>query len=184
MNEDREPRAEVLRSQQLFAGRVFRLLRERVRLPSGLEQELELVAHPGAVGIAAQDADGRLLLVRQYRHAAGAWLTEIPAGRLEPGEAPLESARRELEEETGYRARSWRARRRSVPAPGCCSERITLFHALELERVESGARAPDPDEEIEIAWASPREVLANGIEDAKTLVAAALLALGGDRRAT
>lgn len=175
MSAPSEAEPQLLGSELIFEGRIFRLLRERVRLPSGLEQTLELVAHPGAVAIAAQDRAGRLLLVRQYRHAVGAWLTEVPAGRLEPGEQALRGAMRELEEETGHRAGAWRELRAIVPAPGFCSERIRIFHARELEPVRSGALAPDADEEIELCWASPAEVLASGIEDAKTLVAAALL---------
>lgn len=171
----RDPRVELLDSKLLHAGRIFKLLAERVRLPSGLEQELDVVEHSGAVGIAAQDEAGRLLLVRQYRHALGRWFLELPAGRLEPGEAPAETARRELEEETGMAAGSWRELRTIVPAPGFCSERVVLFHARDLREVPGGGQPPDPDEELELEWRTPAEILGGEVEDAKTLVAAALL---------
>jgi ADP-ribose pyrophosphatase len=169
---------EVLESRRLHTGKIFDVVAERLRLPSGLEQDLEIVAHPGAVCIAPLLEDGRLLLVRQYRHAAGDWLLEVPAGRLEAGEDPLTAARRELEEETGHRAGRWTERTAFLPAPGFCSERITLFEARELAAVEGGGREADPDEEIELVRRTPREVLEGGeVRDAKTLLAAALLAL-------
>lgn len=159
----------------LHQGRIFTVAHEVVRLSSGLEQALDVVEHPGAVAIAARDEEGRLLLVRQYRHAVGAWTRELPAGRLEGGESPLDAARRELEEETGHRAREWMLLRVITPAPGFCSERVHLFQALGLELVEGEPLARDPDEELELLRATPEEILRGGFEDAKTLVAAALL---------
>ncbi|MEM7518552.1 MAG: NUDIX hydrolase, partial [Planctomycetota bacterium] len=129
---------ELRRRTPLHTGRIFDLVSERVRLPSGLEQELDVVVHGGAVAIAALREDGKLVCVRQYRHAVGQMLVEIPAGRLEAGEEPLTAARRELEEETGFRAASWRERLRLIPAPGFCSERIVLFEARDLEAVPGG----------------------------------------------
>ncbi len=171
---ERHPDTRLISSQTLHAGRIFRVMRERVRLPSGLVQDLELVEHPGAVAIAALDASGNLLLVRQYRHATGSWLLEIPAGRLEPGEEPFQAARRELEEETGHRAAQWSELGRFFPAPGFCSELMTLFLAADLEPVVSGRRPKDVDEELELERLPPAAVLASA-RDAKTLLAAALL---------
>lgn len=171
---------ERLASEKLVSGRIFDVLSERVRLPSGLEQELLVVDHPGAVTVAPVLPDGDLVLVHQYRHAAGDWLLELPAGRLEPGEEPLVAARRELEEETGHRAKAWRELSRFLPAPGFCSEHMTLFLAEELEAVPGGGLTADPDEEIELVRLSPREVLDSGqVRDGKTLLAAALLLLAG-----
>ena len=93
------------RSQVLLRGRVFDVVATQLTLPSGVRQDLWVVEHPGAVAISAIDERGELLLVRQYRHAARDLLLEIPAGRLEPGETPLEAARRELREETGLAGR-------------------------------------------------------------------------------
>lgn len=94
------------RVELVATGRVFSVVRERLRLPSGLQQELVVVDHPGAVAIAPLLPNGKLLLVRQYRHAIGDWLIETPARRLEPDEEPLLAARREFEEETGRQASS------------------------------------------------------------------------------
>lgn len=175
---DRHPDVELISSSIAYGGRVFRVLEESVRLPSGLRQDLAVVEHPGAVAIAARLDDGRLLLVRQYRHAVGEWLIEVPAGRLEAGEAPLEGARRELEEETGHRARDWRTLATFFPAPGFCSERITLFLATGLETVDS-ARPKDADEEFELVRLSPREIALGPHPDAKTRLAAITLLLEG-----
>jgi len=163
-------------SQELHAGRVFGLRHDSIELPSGLRQELDVVEHGGAACVAALDADGRLLLVRQYRHAARDWLVEVPAGRLEEGELdPLQAARRELEEETGRRAARWSHLASFLAAPGFCSEVLHLYLAEELELAGADALAADDDEEIELVWRSPAEVLARGDADAKTLIAAALL---------
>lgn len=167
---------ERLSRRQIHDGLIFRVVHEEIRLPSGMRQSLDLVEHAGAVAIAARDDEGRLLIVRQYRHALGGWTREIPAGRLEPGEPPQEAARRELEEETGFRAREWELLQVIAPAPGFCSERIHLYRAGGLEPVVGGGLACDADEELELERATPEELLSGGYEDAKTLVAAALLA--------
>jgi len=171
----RHPDIELLSSELLHDGKIFRLLKEAVRLPSGLLQEIDVVAHPGAVAIAALDDAGQLLLVRQYRHALGEWITELPAGRLEEGEDPLTAAQRELEEETGHRAARWTPLREIYPAPGFCSERIHLFLAEDLETVAGGGLAQDDDEELEVLRMSPAAVLSSDLRDGKTLAAAALL---------
>jgi ADP-ribose pyrophosphatase len=173
---DRHPNVKVEASRLVYEGRIFDLVRESVVLPSGLRQELTIVDHPGAVAIAAVDANGDLLLVRQYRHACGDWLLEVPAGRVEVGEDRLAAAMRELEEETGHRARSWEVLREFYAAPGFCSERLTLFLARDLVRVQSGAKEKDHDEELDVVRRSPRSLFDADIRDAKTLIAAGLLA--------
>jgi ADP-ribose pyrophosphatase len=165
---------ELLSTRVVHAGRIFQVLRDRLRLPSGLEVEIEVVEHSGAVAIAALDAQGRLALVRQYRHPASDWLVEIPAGRVEEGEDRLAAAKRELEEETGLRAQRWSLLREFFAAPGFCSERLSLYLAEELEDVREGRRAHDQDEELEHFFAPLTEVLRDA-QDAKTLIAAALL---------
>ena len=169
-----EPPAEVLASERIHAGRVFEVVRERVRLASGLVQEIEFVRHGGAVAIAARRDDGRLVLVRQYRHATGETLLEVPAGRLEALEEPLHAARRELEEETGLAAGRWRELARFYAAPGFCSERLVLYLAEDLRPCGPGRRAADPDEELEVVALEPCEVLVQA-RDAKTLLAALLV---------
>ena len=170
----RHPRIELVSSAVVHAGRVFEVLRDRLRLPSRLEVEIEVVVHSGAVAIAALDAQGRLALVRQYRHPAGDWLVEIPAGRIEEGEDRLVAAKRELEEETGLRARRWSLLREFYAAPGFCSERMTIYLAEELESVREDRLAHDADEELETLYATLPDVLRDA-QDAKTLIAAALL---------
>jgi ADP-ribose pyrophosphatase len=174
----RHARVELLSTSVVHKGRVFDVLRERLRLPSLLEQEIEVVVHSGAVAIAALDAQGRLALVRQYRHPAGDWLVEIPAGRVEEGEDRLAAAKRELEEETGLRARRWSLLREFFAAPGFCSERLSIYLAEDLERARTDRLAQDPDEELETWFAPVAEVLRDA-QDAKTLIAAALLSARG-----
>ena len=172
---NRHPDIEVTASQRLFEGSIYDVVLESLRLPSGLEQEVAVVDHQGAVAIAPLNADGRLILVRQYRHASGDWLVEVPAGRLEAGEEPLTAAKRELEEETGYRAADWEILKAFFPAPGFCSELITLFLATDLQAVPDGGLDCDSDEEFSYLQLTPAEVLASDCRDAKTLLAAALL---------
>ena len=132
------------------------------------EHEREIVEHPGAVAIVAIDCEGMLTLVRQRREAVRTELLELPAGTLEEGEAPLDCARRELEEETGLTGGTWREVTAFYTTPGFCRERMHLFFAEGLER---GEASPESDEELEvIRWAS-EEIAAKvgGLEDAKTL---------------
>ena len=161
----------LLESHTLYRGPIFELIHERLVLPSGRTQELVVVDHSGAVGVVPVLEDGRLLLVRQYRHATGDWLLEIPAGRREQGEEPLHAAQRELEEETGHRARTWQRLRSFYPAPGFCSERMDLFLARDLDEVSGGGAAADDDEELEVVRLAPEAVLEEA-RDAKTLLAA------------
>jgi ADP-ribose pyrophosphatase len=131
--------------------------------------EREIVEHPGAVAIVAVDREDVVTLVRQLRAPARRKLLELPAGTLEPGESPLETARRELAEETGLRGGRWRELASFWTTPGFCRERMTLFVA---EGVEAGAASAEADEEIELVrWpvAAVGERLGE-IEDAKTLV--------------
>ncbi|MHC4376850.1 MAG: NUDIX hydrolase [Planctomycetota bacterium] len=171
MEED-APKFESLERRTLHTGRVFRVEHEHLRLPSGLEQRLDLVVHPGAVCVLAETRPGYALAVRQYRHAVETHLLEIPAGRLEPGEDPLVAARRELEEETGHRAARWTPVFDFVPAPGFCSERLFLFLAQELSPAGSDRLAPDEDEELEAREVPVDALLETRPIDAKTWMAA------------
>lgn len=173
------PHVESLAHRTVYRSPIFEVTEESIRLPSGLRQDLALVRHGGAVCIAPVLADGRLVCIRQYRHAAGDWLLEIPAGRLEEGEDEATAARRELEEETGYRSAAWTRGPSFYAAPGFCSEVLHLFVARDLKTADAASRlAPDDDEELETVAATPEELLAGAARDAKTLVAAALLAAG------
>ena len=131
------------------------------------EHEREIVEHPGAVAIVAVAADGTVALVRQLREAARKHLLELPAGTLEPGETPLESARRELEEETGLTGGDWRELAAFYTTPGFCREYMHLFAA---DGVEPGDARPEADEELELVrWRVDEIALRlDEIEDAKT----------------
>jgi ADP-ribose pyrophosphatase len=132
------------------------------------DHEREIVEHPGAVAIVAVDTDGMVALVRQLREAARKELLELPAGTLEAGEQPLDSARRELEEETGLTGGAWRELAAFYTTPGFCRERMHLFAA---EGVESGPASPEEDEQLELIRWRVQDVAARlgEIEDAKTL---------------
>ena len=168
----RSAHVRVLEEELLHRGRVFDLVRRVLELPSGLRQVWELVEHPGAVAVVALTDRGEVVVVRQFRAAAGDWMVEIPAGRLDPGEDPRAAAERELEEETGLRAGTWRHVRTFLPAPGFCSERMHLFEARDLVAVPGGGRACDEDEEIEVLALPAKELLQLEPADAKTLLAA------------
>jgi ADP-ribose pyrophosphatase len=110
---------------------------------------LDFVRHPGAAAVVAVDSENRVCVVRQYRHGIGDFLWEIPAGKLDPGEAPAACAVRELAEETGVSADSWTAMGVFLPAPGIFTEVIHLYLARGLR---IGVAAPDADEELELQW--------------------------------
>ncbi len=146
------------------------LIREDLELPDGNRVAKHSVKHPGAVVIIPRLDDGRLLMVRQYRHAVGRFLLEFPAGTLEPGERPEACARRELVEEVGHRAERLQALGSLYPAPGFCDETQYCFLADGLVP-EEGEK--DPDEIIEVRVTAIAELEAAvadmQIDDAKTL---------------
>ena len=181
MSED--AKAETLSSTLRWQGRTVRLLSERVRIPNGNEVDLDVVRHPGAAAVVPLDRDGSVLMVRQYRHTAGGWLLEIPAGKLAPGEDPRDCAHRELEEEAGVRAGALRELGPIYVSPGFCDERIWLYLATDLV---AGQQALEADEALSIermSFAEAERRAASGeILDAKStcaiLRAAALLRTG------
>lgn len=165
--------ARVLSSRPVHAGRVVALRVEEIELPSGRRSTLELVHHPGAAAIVPIDAAGEVLLVRQYRHATGGeWLLEVPAGKLDPGETPLATAKRELREEAGYEARAWTRLGAVHTVLSYSTEVIDLWLAEDLTHV--GA-ALDPGEFLDVASLRYDDVLAmldaGTITDVKTVAA-------------
>ena len=158
-------------SRLIHEGRNFRFLQDEVELPSGLRTHRDIVRHPGAVAIVPVLPDGRIFLVRQYRYAIGKPLLEIPAGTLEDGENPLECARRELREETGYEASELKALLSCYTAPGYSDEIIHFFEARGLTKV---GMSPEEDENIEVEvselGAIVRMIEENVIKDAKTII--------------
>ena len=170
----------VVASRVVHRGHYMTFRVDTIERADGSRGERDIVGHPGAVSIVAIDADDRVLLVRQYRLAAGAALLEIPAGTLDVDKAtgstedPDEAARRELEEETGYRARSWRTLGSFWTAPGFATELMHLYLATDLEPADADRLGPDEDERLELERVPFEEALAAAergeIVDAKSLV--------------
>ena len=156
----------------VFTGRVVVVNVETVRLPNGHVAELEIIHHPGGAAIVAIDEHRRACLIRQYRHAAGQYMWEVPAGRREPGEVPLPGAKRELLEETGYRAKKWTKMVRFYASPGFLGEWMQIYLA---EGLSSGESEPDDDEYIEhrqIPLSQAIQWIESGkITDAKSIIA-------------
>ena len=139
----------LIASHPIHSGRIIDVSTERLLYANGREHDLDFVRHPGAAAVVAVDGAGRVCLVRQYRHGVTDFLWEIPAGKLDPGEAPQVCAVRELAEETGVAAGRWTSLGQFLPAPGIFTEVIHLYLARDLE---VGTPAPDADEELEIQW--------------------------------
>jgi ADP-ribose pyrophosphatase len=136
-------------SNLVHRGRVIEVYTERLLYANGREYDLDLVRHPGAAAIVPIDANGRVCLVRQYRHGVEEFLWEIPAGKLDGGEPPEQCAVRELAEETGIAAKRWTPLGLFIPAPGLFTEVIHLYLARDLQ---IGTPAPDVDEDLELQW--------------------------------
>ncbi len=162
----------VISSEIIHHGRLVDFRIDRVRLASGREARRELFIHPGSAAIVARTATDEVLLVAQYRHALKRTIFEIPAGTLEPGEAPEACAYRELEEETGYRAGSLRKLLTLFPSPGVSSEIMHIFEARELT---AGNQALDEDEALQlkrVKFSRALEMVRAGeIVDGKTVAA-------------
>jgi len=168
----------TISTRRAYEGRVVSLRVDEVELTDGRRTAREIVEHPGAVAILAWDG-ARLALVRQWRHAVGAELLEVPAGTLdEADEDPEATARRELAEECALEARNWEAGPTFYTAPGFCTELMHTFLATGIEPATTAQRADD--EEIETAWLSLPDALAacddGTIRDAKSLAAIGWLA--------
>jgi ADP-ribose pyrophosphatase len=169
-----EPLPVVLNSRLVYEGRVVRLRVDEIALPDGGTATRETVEHPGAVVVIALDEQRQVLLVRQYRHAIGRWLLELPAGGLEPGEEPLQAAARELREEVGVEARRWTPLGQFYSSPGFVNERLHAFLAEDLCSVPMD---PDDDEDITVVRYPLQHLLSHPEEtpDSKTLATLLLL---------
>jgi ADP-ribose pyrophosphatase len=161
----------LISSKELIRTPIFWVTEDRAIDPGGFEIHRAIVQHVGSAVMMAVDAKNRILLVRQYRLPVRADVWELPAGRLDPGETALQAARRELLEETGYKARKWKKLGRMIPSPGYVAEVMNIFLARDL--IEGEAQ-PMEDERIEVRWFTAKEVsamIASGaIWDAKTIV--------------
>jgi len=139
--------ARILSSEMIYQGRVFGLRRDEVVEPSGVRATREVITHPGSVVVLPVLPDGRIVMIRQYRHATRQYLWELVAGRKEPEETPKQGAARELLEETGYRAKRFKVFLDVFPTPGFLEERMYLLLA---EGLTAGEAQPEEDEKIEV----------------------------------
>ena len=166
-----------MHSERIYKGKIINLRVDTVELSSGKKTKREIVEHAGCTAIVAIDSENNILLVRQYRKAAERMLLEIPAGGIEPGEKPLDSARRELEEETGFSAARWDELSLFYTSPGFTTEYMHLYLATDLKPAK---RAPDDDENIELVRVplkkAPELIASREICDAKS-IAGLLMAL-------
>jgi ADP-ribose pyrophosphatase len=169
----RSSRLQRLSSKVVFKGKVFSVTSDRVKEPNGIEAQREVIRHSGSVVVLALEESGpepRVLLERQYRYAAEQFMLELPAGRIDPGESPLNAGKRELLEETGYTASSWKKVLFFYPSPGFLDETMTVFLARGLKE---GKPQPEDDESIECHLLPLSNVLADilagKMRDGKTI---------------
>jgi ADP-ribose pyrophosphatase len=169
-------KSKLLSSKVVFKGKVFSVFRDEVIEPGGAKNVREVIRHNGSVVILAVDesvnpADPDIILERQYRHATGQFLLELPAGRVEPGEATLAAAKREMIEETGYRARRWTLLTKYFASPGFLGEWMQIYLARDIR---GGDAQPEEDEQIEVIRMPLSQALSlasqNKIHDGKTLI--------------
>jgi ADP-ribose pyrophosphatase len=157
--------------RNIYTGKVVTLNIDTVRLPNGVTVDLETIRHPGAAAVVPIKNDGTVVLIRQFRHAAGGFIYEIPAGKLSPGEDPLNCAARELEEEVGYRASTFELLSSIFTAPGFADEVIHIYKATGLTK---GRQHLDRDEVLEIVEMPLEEAIARiqdgTIRDGKSIV--------------
>jgi ADP-ribose pyrophosphatase len=176
-----DEQARVLETRLVYDGKVLALDVDTVLEPGGVRAVREVVRHRGSVACLPVHADGRVVLVRQYRYTVQAAVWELPAGRLDPGETPEQGARRELEEEVGLRAGRLEKLAEFWTTPGFCDEGMHVYRATELLDVPA---RPEPDERIEVlttSLAEARGMIARGeVREGKTLVA---LLFEAERRA-
>jgi ADP-ribose pyrophosphatase len=157
--------------RNIYTGKVVTLNIDTVRLPNGVTVDLETIRHPGAAAVVPIKNDETVVLIRQFRHAAGGFIYEIPAGKLSPGEDPLNCAARELEEEVGYRASTFELLSSIFTAPGFADEVIHIYKATGLTK---GRQHLDRDEVLEIVEMPLGEAIARiqdgTIRDGKSIV--------------
>src|SRR5208283_2178268 len=154
-------KAELISSVTVYQGPLFRVQHDKLIEPDGLKSERDVIRHNGSVVILAMDTSKNkknpwIVIERQYRHAANQYLWELPAGKLDPGEDPLAGAKRELEEETGYRAKKWKPLVEYYASPGFLGESMKVFLA---EGLQAGDASPEEDEKIELRLVKLSEVI-------------------------
>jgi len=169
-----------MRTKHIYSGKVVTLNIDTVTLPNGVTIDLEVVRHPGAAAVVPLKDNGTVVLIKQFRHAAGGFIYEIPAGKLHPDEDPKNCAARELEEEIGYQAGKLELLSSIFTAPGFTDEVIHIYKATELAK---GRQNLDRDEVLEIVEVSLQEAIdmirVGRIRDAKTMVGLQMVFMGG-----
>lgn len=159
-------------SKEVYSCKLFRVTEDEATDGKGWNIKRSIVRHAGSAVMLAVDKKKRVLLVRQYRLPAASFLWEIPAGKVDPGETAAQAAKRELIEETGYRAKKWKKLAEFYPSPGYVEEKMTVYLATGLT---AGEAQPMEDERIEKKWFSKKEVTGlirkNKIVDGKTMIA-------------
>ena len=170
-------------TKNIYSGKVVRLNIDTVMLPNGVTIDLEIVRHPGAAAVVPLKDNGTVVLIKQFRHAAGGFIYEIPAGKLHPGEDPKNCAARELEEEIGYQAGKLDLLSSIFTAPGFTDEVIHIYKATGLTK---GRQQLDRDEVLEIVEVSLQEAIEmirdGSIRDAKTMVGLQTVFIGREDR--
>lgn len=157
--------------QSIYKGKILELSVETVRLPNGAMADVELIAHPGAAAVVPFKDDRTVIMIRQYRHAVGGVIYEIPAGTLQPGEAPRDCARREVEEEIGYKVGTLEPLVSLLTTPGFTNEIIHIFCGKELTPGTQNLGADEVLEIIELPLARTMTLIKDGtINDAKTII--------------
>lgn len=182
-------KSRLISSKIAYKGRVFTVVSDKVEEADGSVHVRDVIRHNGSVVVLAMDEstsprDPEIVFVRQYRHATGQILIELPAGRVEPDEAPLAAAKREMAEETGYKAKKWSLLSKYFASPGFLGEWMQIYLARDIK---AGTAAPEPDEHIEVIRLRLSEalalIMANKIHDGKTIIGLMLLdAARRDRR--
>jgi ADP-ribose pyrophosphatase len=161
----------LISAEEKFTCSLFSVTEEVAIAPDGFEIKRNIIHHPGSAVMMAMDERRRVLLVRQFRLPARQYLWELPAGKLDEGETPLQAAKRELQEETGYRAKTWKKLASYYPSPGFLAEKMTIYLATDLT---GGEATPMEDERIEKRWFSGREIEAlireGRLHDGKTMI--------------
>jgi ADP-ribose diphosphatase len=161
----------LISSKEILKTSIFTVTQDDAVDPGGFEIKRAIVQHAGSAVMMPVDEKNRVLLVRQYRLPARSYLWELPAGRIDPGETPLKAAKRELEEETGYRAKKWTRLASYWPSPGFLAEKMNLYLATGLT---AGEPKPMEDERIETRWFTAKEldtlIHEGKIHDGKTLI--------------
>ncbi len=159
------------KSQMIYQGKIIDLVVEPVTLPNGVPTELEIVRHPGGAAVVALDARENICLIHQYRHACEGWVWELPAGKIDGGEAPLTTAQRELQEEAGRTAKHWHSLGHMISSPGVFTEIVHCYLATELTACDI---RHEPEELIQIHWVpfdeAYQRAIDNRITDAKTVI--------------